>query len=200
MIESKVKTNAMLWLYYNLNIIVLILFFGGGCSLFNNANAEPKSLYLRKVILEINSNASDSSFPQGQTLDIRLYDNMAVEFDFYLPNTPERVGMKFTKETKVDKLSQANFDKIISLINESSLLNAKSYYEPVRRMSVDSFIKKTVIIKANDNEKRIVLEERDSHLHLKDKTNIYPESLIKLLELVEKTNKELRKKIDPESR
>lgn len=172
-------------------IVVLLSGIVSNCSFF---------AINKEVILTVTTNASESSFPRGEILDIRLYSNNEVEFDFYLPHTPERVFMKFSSEKKKGKLNEEDFDKIKSLLIEPDLVNAQTYYAPLRKSSIDSFVKKTVIFKVNNQEKIIVLEERDSHLNLEEKLNIYPESLIKLLEEVEDVNKKLRQQIDPESR
>jgi hypothetical protein len=187
--------------YVKFLMVVLLFWTTNSCrfSTINQSGNEPL-LVERKVILEIITDASESSYPSGKILDIKLYNNKTVEFDFYLPNTPDRIGMKFTSEKKEAKINQEDFIEIDSLLRKSDLVNAKNYYAPSRHMSVDSFMKKTITFKVENQEKTIVLEERDSHLHLEEKSDLYPTSLIKLLELTEEVNKNLRKQIDPESR
>ena len=182
-------------------IVVLFSWIISNCTFSaNNQVQNQKLLAEKELILEVITNASESSYPRGKVLDIRLYNDKEVEFDFYPPNTPDRIGMKFTSEKKDAKLSQEDFDEINSLLSKSDLLYAKNYYAPSRRSSFDSTVKKTVNFKVENQEKIIVLEERDSHLHLEEKSSVYPASLIKLLEVVEDVNRKLRKQIDSESR
>jgi hypothetical protein len=186
---------------FKLVFLVCLFLLNSSCARFQANEYENSFLFAnKKVILEVSTKAGETSYPQGQILDMRLYNDMEVEFDFYLPNTPERVGLKFTSEMKKGELTLEAFDQILSLLGKPDLLSASNYYKPSRSMSVDSSVKKIVNISYAGNEKQIVLEENDSHLHLKEKSIIYPESLLKLLELTEKTNKELRRQIDPESR
>lgn len=153
----------------------------------------------KDLLLEITTEASETVYPPGKTLDFRLFSNREIEFDFYPPNTPDRIGMRFTSEKKSAKLSQEDFDKIIPLLNKSDLIGAKNYYPPSKR-GLDATVKKTIRLKFVSKEKTVILEENDSHLHLKEKLDLYPASLVKLLEIVEEVNKKLRRQIDPESR
>lgn len=181
-------------------LIVILFFWGANSCVFSPINHFKTLLLGKEVILEIITDAGESSYPRGKILDIRLYNNKEVEFDYYPPNTPDRVGMKFMSYRKDAKLDQEDFDLINSLISQSDLLNAKNYYAPSRHSSIDSTVKKTINLRAGIEEKTIILEERDSHLHLEEKSNMYPPSLIRLLEVVEDINRKLRKQIDPNSR
>lgn len=180
--------------------VMFLVFWGNNCiSSLQNSASNLRTTENKNLILEVMSETSKTVYPSGKILEARLYDNKEVEFDFYLPNTPDRVGMPFTSEKKSAKLSQEDFDKIKFLLGKSDLLNAKNSYAPIERI-LDATIKKTVSFKFGTQGKIIVLEENDSHLHLEEKSNLYPASLIRLLELVEDINKRLRKQIDPESR
>lgn len=189
--------HYLCWLMFSL--LILLCF---SCTFNSQANnlENDASQESRKAILKVSTMAGDTSYPHGQILNMKLYDNMDVEFDFYFPYSPERVGKKFTTELKKGKISLENYNQIISILNQPDIRLSDNYYAPGKIMSVDSSVKKTVIILSENNEKKIVLEENDSHLHLKNKSGIYPASLIKLLELVERLNLELRKEIDPNSR
>ena len=179
--------------------LLLLVLAIDGCSQSagNQKNTGPAG---GKAILEVQSYAPDTSYPRGNILDIRLYQNRRVEFDFYPPNTPDRLGMKFSVERLESMLSEAQFDKFVSLLNASDLGAAALDYPPSRTSSTDSFIRKTVTYRIGEAEKKVSLEERDSHLHLSEKSEVYPRSLISLLELVEEVNRQLRREIDPKSR
>lgn len=173
-------------------VLIIVLFFG-----MINACAPIAG---PEILLEIETDASETVYPLGKTLDLRVYGNRQVEFDFYLPNTPDRVGLPFTSERRKTKLSQEDFDNLKTLLDKSDLVNANSYYAPSRRVAIDARVKKTVIFKMGNQQKTIVLEENDSHLNFRKKSDVYPSSLIRLLELIEDINRKLRKQIDPESR
>ncbi len=170
------------------------------CSFLETDTFQNKVLPENTVILEVTTDASATSYPSGHILDMRLYENMKVEFDFYPPNTPERLGEKLTLETKKDKLNQHDYHQITSLLDSLDLSSANDYYGPSRTTSVDSFVKRHVLISYNGRKKSIILEERDSHLHLNEKSDLYPPPLIKLLEMIDDLNRDLRKHIDPQSR
>ena len=134
---------------------------------------------------------------------------MEAEFDFYPPNTPERVGMEFKAERRKAKLTAADFEKFIELINQPDLLDAKKTYSPRRisPMSVDSEVKKIVTLRRGTQEKEIILEEGECRLYLDGapsyvvaKSELYPVSLVKLLKFVDSVNIDMRKQIDPNSR
>lgn len=172
------------------------------CSFAETDTLQNKVLPGNSVILEVTTDASATSYPSGHILDMRLHENMTVEFDFYPPNTPERVGKKPTFETKKDKLNQHDYNQITSLLDSLDLSNANDYYGPIRATSVDSFVKRNVLISYKGRKKSIILEERDSHLHLNEKSDLdlYPPPLIKLLEMIDDMNRDLRKHIDSQSR
>jgi hypothetical protein len=205
-----ISTKSIKLVFLKFLIIVLFFWITSNCAFFqHNTFDNQSSLTEKKVILEVTTIASESSYPSGKILDFRLYNNTEVEFDFYPPNTPDRVGMKFAAEKKEAKLSQDDFDKITSFLSKSDLLTADNVYLPRRisPMSIDSSVKKIIALRYVNQEKQIILEENDSHLYLSDappnftvKPNLYPKSLIELLELVNTINKKLRKEIDPESR
>lgn len=183
--------------FFKMIFLILLFLLNGNCSIFQVNKYTDNTLPVKKgVILEVITEAGETSYPPGQVLDLKLYDNKEVEFDFYKPDTPDRIGIQFSSERKQSTISQEDFNEIKSLLNNSDLLNAKNYYAPSINISVDSRIKKIITFKAVNQEKNIVLEERDSHLHLKEKLGKYPESLVMLLEKVENINRELRKHVD----
>jgi len=203
------NNNLIKAVSFHLLVIVVFFLATTNCVSFQNDNSARQIIMPeKKVLLEIATISTETSYPHGEVLDIRLYNTKEVEFDFYPPHTPERLGMKFTIEKKKTKLSQEDFDKLTSLLRESDLLNAKDRYDPRRisPMSVDSTIRKNITFTSSGRDKRIVVEEYDSRLFLDDvptyitaKPNIYPKSLIELLKTVEVINRRLRVQIDPAS-
>ena len=203
------NNNLIKAVSFHLLVIVVFFLATTNCVSFQNDNSARQIIMPeKKVLLEIATISTETSYPHGEVLDIRLYNTKEVEFDFYPPHTPERLGMKFTIEKKKTKLSQEDFDKLTSLLRESDLLNAKDQYDPRRisPMSVDSTIRKNITFTSSGRDKRIVVEEYDSRLFLDDvptyitaKPNIYPKSLIELLKTVEVINRRLRVQIDPAS-
>ena len=203
------NNNLIKAVSFHLLVIVVFFLATSNCVSFQNDNSARQIIMPeKKVLLEIATISTETSYPHGEVLDIRLYNTKEVEFDFYPPHTPERLGMKFTIEKKKTKLSQEDFDKLTSLLRESDLLNAKDRYDPRRisPMSVDSTIRKNITFTSSGRDKRIVVEEYDSRLFLDDvptyitaKPNIYPKSLIELLKTVEVINRRLRVQIDPAS-
>ncbi len=161
-----------------------------------------------KIILQVWTDVSSTSYPYGKYLSIRLYQNGTAEFDFFAPKKPDEIITRLKLERKEAKLPQEDFDKLISLLSKSDLLSAKESYEPRRLspMSIDSSVKKSITFKIEGGNKTILLKEDDDHLYLDDppsyitaKQNPYPPSLIELLKSVERINKKLREQIDPKS-
>ncbi len=186
---------------FNLLSIVLLSWIINGCAFsFQNKFGNQTLPIGKEVILEVKTNASRSVYPSGETLDIKLYNNKEVEFDFYPPNTPDRVGIPFSYEREKARLDEEDFKKITDLLGKQDLVRANSSYQPNNYRSVDATVKKIIVFKIGSEEKTIVLEENDSHLHLEEKSNVYPTSLIQLLNVITGINKKLRVEIDPDSR
>lgn len=169
----------------------------------NSYSTQLKTIFInpndRVLLLEIFNETSETVYPRGRTLELMLYNNSDLEFDYYSPNTPERVGIPFTTERKIGKCSQKDFENLVFYLEQEDLSTSKEIYLPTKR-SMDSSIKKLIKFKYENKEKTIIIEENDNHIHLNEKKGVFPSSLIKLLELSERINKELRKEINTDSR
>lgn len=185
----------------NLLSIFLISWVINGCGFsFQDKYGNQTSPFEKEVILEVKTNSSKSVYPSGKTLDIKLYNNKGVEFDFYPPNAPDIVGIPFSYKREKTQLDEEDFRKITELLGKSDLISANNSYQPTNDRSVDATVKKIITFKVGTQEKTIVLDENDSHLHLKENSNVYPTSLIQLLNVITSINKKLRGQIDPNSR
>ena len=111
-----------------------------------------------------------------------MFNNAEIEFDYFLEYGPDRVGIPFSSEIKGSAITKEQLDKFKSLLEKLDSENLKSQYTPTQGI-IDSHITVTVSYESRTGMKQIILEENDSHLNL-EKTNIYPSSLIKLMELV----------------
>src|SRR5918911_3332038 len=145
----------------------------------------------QKSLLEVSTEASNTVYPPGETLDLRLYETGEVEYDYYPPPNPSRVGEPFRAVRKRTKLSTEEVEHIQDILNKPDLSNAKAEYPPIKPI-LDSYIVKIVAYNDQGRERRIVLRENDSHLLLDKKEGVYPKSLIELLKLVQKINEDLR--------
>lgn len=143
------------------------------------ANQENESASTSKeLLLEVYTKSEGMTHPRGVVLDIRLYSNGEAEFGYYM--TPARNQ----STTKTIKLPSDDFVGLKALIESEDLLNAKDFYGPTVELS-DAMTTTTVRIKRNKHERKIVLHETDTGLHLDRKKAVYPVSLIKLLSLIE---------------
>lgn len=183
-------------------ILASFLFFvAGGVSCQPNGQFWNSTAITEKYqLLEVQTDASETSYPSGKILEIRLYSNKEVEFDYYPPYTAQRNRTASRFERKMAMLTDEDFDEIKSILSKPDLVNAKDYYGPSRETGIDSSVRKTVTFGTDNQKKVIVLEERDSDLHLEEKSTTYPPSLTRLLQLVESINRNLRKRIEVESR
>jgi len=179
-------------------IVILLLFCGSGCDANGNI-ADSSSAANNRVILEVVSETSETVYPRGKILVLRLYDNSVAQFDFYPPNTPDRVGMPFESSLNRRSISQDKLASIVAYMDSLNFSQLRDVYEPTLRPS-DAFIKETINLQSGSKTKKIVLEENDSHLHLDQKSESYGAALVILLRFVEKLNLELRKEMDPNSR
>lgn len=186
-----------------LNFIVVLVCFAvsmGGCSVADTkSNVSIAPAVERNLLLEVKTETSATVYPSGRTLDLRLYDNREVEFDFYLPNTPDRIGKPFESERRRSHITDKEFEDFLLLLNQTRHMGGKDFYAATQRV-LDATIRKTITLDGDKSSRVIILEENDSHLHLREKGAIYPPPLLNLLELVENTNRRLRKEINPESR
>lgn len=189
-------------------VIILPLIGAIACVSGGNSFEQASGRSDSELLLKVRTIASEVCYPYGEITDIELYEDKHIEFDFYLPNTAARVGSPLSLERKSLKIDQTEFDRFTMLLNQPDLLHAENIYRPLRMspMSIDSKIKKTLSVRNGQNEKEIVLEEYDCRLYLdeppsyvKAKPNPYPKSLIELLKLVEITNADSRKRINPEA-
>lgn len=182
-------------------VLLFFLFVACSCSSLSNQGLEESNRIINKsLLLEVLSETSETVYPKGKILELRLYNDKNVEFDYYPPNTPDRIGLPFIPERKTAKLFQEDFDEIKSLLCDSALLNSANVYPPKIKRVLDATIKKSLTLNCGNQEKAILLEENDSHLHFEEKVGVYPTSLIKLLAISEKINKKLRIEINSESR
>src|SRR6266404_374474 len=115
-------------IHYFMLLATLIL---NCCSTYSqsaNSNAVPKD---GMPIIEVVTNANDSVYPPGQTLELRIYDSGLVEFDFF-PLQAEQLGKPYKAELKKSKISDEDLQQLIKLLKEVEVENVKNRYEPTQ--------------------------------------------------------------------
>lgn len=143
------------------------------------------------LLLEMITDASDSVYPPGKSLDLRVYESGKTEFDNYSPDELHKVEPA-TPQLKQTTINSEQLSAIRAVLNKLNSGNPKSTYPPTERI-FDARIVTTITYKSNEGMKTIILQENDSHLHLEKKKHIYPQPLIELLNLSYKIGASVRK-------
>jgi hypothetical protein len=169
--------------FVNISIFILIFvsFLALGCDSVHSVSGTGETKE-KKMLLEVMNEATETIYPPGKTLTLRVFNNAEVEFDYYLPYTPERVGIPFSSEIRKTTITKEQLATIESLLKEIYSENPKTRYTPTQPM-LDSHITVTLKYESKTGLKQIVMEENDSRLHL-EKTNAYSPALTKLMSLV----------------
>lgn len=144
------------------------------------------------VLLEIYTNASDSIYPPGRTLDLQVFDDGRAVFDDYsLTDATKQNGEQPRRmETRI---KDEDLRLIRRLVAELEIESPKSSYTPTQSKSIDERVSVAVTYLVHGGMRTIDIVENDSYLHLDDPTIGYPKSLVALLKLNYEIGGSLRK-------
>lgn len=165
-------------------IIYFILAIATSCQSPNTGNRIPT--LEKEKLLEVKIQAFGPIYPPGETLVLRVFNNSEVEFDYYPPYTPKSVGKPFQSTLKSSTISAERLVEFRKALVKLESENSKDVYDPTKPI-LDSKVEITVLYRSTTGWKRIVINENDSHMH-SQRSDVYPFGLIKLMELVDKTN------------
>lgn len=181
-------TSTRSALVLSLSLLLLV-----GCATGSNGAGGASDSNGRSVLLEVSTEASQTVYPPGRTLDLRLYESGEAEFDFYTRRDPMQPGAPFKAELRRVRLDAEEIERLRQLLADPRLSAARAEYGPTKPI-LDSWVVTVVDFNRGGQQQRITLKENDSHLLLDRKGGVYPEPLIELLRLVGKINLELRNK------
>ena len=146
----------------------------------------------KEILLEVYTNSEGMVDPSGMLLDLRLYSTGEVDYENYLNSL--NGGDTYKKLRKGVMLNKENFEELKKLIEMPDFVKAKTRFKSTMFFS-DVLTTTTIVFKYKGKEKKITLEETDTHLHLDKKKDVYPKSLITLLQLITKVKIDLERSV-----
>ncbi|HEX8278887.1 MAG TPA: hypothetical protein VF540_09340 [Segetibacter sp.] len=186
--NNKKKILTKVLTIITLPLLVSLL---ANCNKQLTSSADSKELIVperREMLLEVYTKTEGMVDPSGTLLEFRLYSTGEAEAEYFLPSSPQARTSNSTVRKNII-LKKDVFDQLNGLIKSPDFINAKSYNSSSIPVS-DASTTTTISFKSVTGEKRILLKESDTTLHLENKDNVYPKSLIELLKLIEKLRNE----------
>ena len=160
-----------------------LIFLGALIVLAVNLSCSIQQTKSDPVILEIVTNASGVVYPQGDILDLRLYESGRFEYDDY-NNQGKR-----EKQIREAELSAEQVRELIGLAQRADFLSAKEKY-PSLRPHIDDLWVTTIKFEHQGQKKRIVVVNFWDILDYPEDRDKYPLSMVKLLERARELRKE----------
>ena len=148
-------------IFFSLVCIIFTVILGSQYIPWDSLNTD--SLEGKSILFEVTSNAKGPIYPPDKTLILRVFNNAGVEFDYYLPYGPDRVGIPFSSEIKSSKINQENLNEFKSLL-ETIGSESKRHYKPTENI-VDAKITITINYYSKNGIKQIITKHYCIYYH-----------------------------------